>query len=57
MADQTETAEQRLRRLETRVVKYQEANVQQLMGINEALNRLCDSIDSLIQQEKDNERK
>lgn len=48
---------QRLIRMETRLVKYQEANVQQLMGIHEALDRLCNAIDLLIQKESNNEQR
>jgi hypothetical protein len=36
--------ENRLVRIETRLVKYQENNVQQLMGIHDAIERLCDAL-------------
>lgn len=38
----------RLVRIETRLVKYQENNVQQLMGIHDAIEKLCDALHLLI---------
>ena len=49
--------ENRLVRMETRMVKYQENNIQQLMGIHDALDKLCEILDLLNDtEEKDDEQ-
>jgi predicted nucleic acid-binding Zn-ribbon protein len=58
--DRVTDLQKRLTRIETRLVKYQEHNVQQFAGMHEALLQLADSIESLIdalpEQEDHHER-
>jgi hypothetical protein len=49
MSDETEN---RLVRIETRLVKYQEANVQQLMGIHETLKKLVEALNLMNDKEE-----
>lgn len=42
--------ENRLVRIETRLVKYQESNIQQLIGIHDAIDKLCDALNLLTEQ-------
>lgn len=53
----TKDIENRLVRIETRLVKYQENNIQQLMGIHDAIDKLCEAINLLTEtEENDDER-